>query len=171
MTKIESKYTALMKRLDAFQDGKRCGEEFIKLCQKRPNLVTCEANFVILLGYFLPDSLLFDHLSGIKAIENDEKLRKSLAWLDNAQVKEKVQEAIEEQNERQMARSVSDLHAELQQKDREFRERSQWKPPVPDDLTRKKFHDASRKEATEWVRKFGFDQLNKKWAEEDFINA
>ena len=171
MTKIDSKYKELVKRLDAFNDGKRCGGEFLKLCQKRPNLAKCEANFVVLLNYFLPDSLLFDHLSGIEAIENDEKLRQSLAWLDNAQVQEKAQEAIEEQNERQMARSVSDLHAELQQKDRESRERSQWKPPVPDDLTRKKFHDASRKEATEWVRKYGYERLNEKWAKEDFINA
>lgn len=171
MTKPTSPYKELMKRLDAYQDGQRCGNEFIKLCQKRPNLVRCEANFIILLEYFLPDSLLFDFMSGIEAIENDEKLRKSLAWRNDKKIEEDNQNAIEEQNERQMARPVPELHEELQQRDREFRARSQWKPPVPADLTRKKFFDASPEQARQWVKKYGFDQLNTHWTEQEFINA
>src|SRR6266852_2447018 len=164
-------FKTLETTVQGVEEARRIRDEFSQLCKLIPTLVECEANFRIIMGFFEPDLLLFDRQAGLFAIENDDKLAKRLAWRSKEQIAEDETEAIKEQNERQKARPVSELHKELQQRDRESRERSQWKPPVPDDLTRKTFFDAPPEQAREWVKKYGFEQLNNKWAEQEFINA
>src|SRR5437016_6355187 len=96
---MKSNYKQLSERLEAYEDGKRCGTEFIKLCKLLPNLGCHEANFRVLMDYFLPDHLLFDALSGREAIKNDASLRKQLAWRTDEEIVEDNEEAIEKHNE------------------------------------------------------------------------
>jgi hypothetical protein len=158
---MKSNYKQLSERLEAYEDGKRCGTEFIKLCDKLPNLGCHEANFRILMGYFLPDHLLFDALSGREAIENDASLRKQLAWRTDEEIVEDNEEAIGKHNEALVAKPISELHKELKQRDREFRENSKPKPPAS--LTREAFKAAPPLQMRKWLELYG-DGLNAHWA-------
>jgi hypothetical protein len=165
MTKSKSDYKQLTERLEAYQDGKRCGAEFMKLCDKLRNLGRHEANFKILLEYFLPDHLLFDHLSGIEAINNDESLRRRLAWLTDNEVAENKADAIKELNDRNKALSPEELHKILQQRDREFLAKYGKKKPGPE-VTREAFMKATRAERQKWVDQYTFDGLNEHWRQQ-----
>jgi hypothetical protein len=161
-------FKTLETTVQAVEEGRRIRDEFSYLCKLIPTLVECEANFRIIMGFFEPDLLLFDRQAGLFAIENDDKLAKRLAWRTKEQIVEDNAVAIKEQNERQKARPVSELHEELQQRDREFRE-SLKKPKPPVDLTRKKFRGASSEEARMWVTKYGYEGLNRHWAEQEAL--
>ena len=165
MTRPTSQYKELTARLEAYEDGKRCGEEFINLCKLLPNLVCCEANFKILMDYFLPDHLLFDRLAGREAIENDASLRKRLAWRTKEEIEEHNEEVIKQHNDALIAKPISELHEELKEKQKQ-REES-WKRKVPAEITRKAFIKASPAQAREWADKWTLRVLNEHWAQQD----
>src|SRR5260370_4941667 len=104
-----SQYKELTARLEAYEDGKRCGEEFINLCKLLPNLVCCEANFKILMDYFLPDHLLFDRLAGREAIENDASLPKRRAWRTKKELEQPNDEVITQHNHALLTEPLSEL--------------------------------------------------------------
>ena len=160
-----SQYKELTKRLESYEDGKRCGQEFIILCKLLPTLICCEANFKILMDYFLPDHLLFDRLAGREAIENEEKLRRQLAWRTKEQIAEDNANAIEEHNETLIAKPLSGLHEELKQKEQARQE--SWKKRPPVELTREAFIKANRFQAKAWADKWGIRVLNEHWAQQD----
>jgi hypothetical protein len=157
-------YKELQAQQAAEQEQQRCRIEFSKLCQRLPNLPPNEAVFGILLDYFQPETLLFDFQSAASAIGNNETLAKRLGYRDDEQIERDNQKAVKTLNDHNRALKPEELHEELKQRDREFRENSQRKPQPPADLTRTAFFKASPEQARQWAAKYSFAGLNEHWA-------
>jgi hypothetical protein len=158
--------------VEAKEEVARIKRDFSRLCMKHPQLIECQANFLILMEYFCGNSkgddiALFDVGSGEFAIQNDPELAKRLAWRTQADVDKEKQDAVDAEKARLQNMTVSELRAAAKAEAKAFADAH--KPAsvvIPAELTQAAFLAANIEQGKKWLRQYGHKNLDAHWAQQ-----